>query len=189
MKKIILGSASPRRKELLAQMGFAFEIIIKTIDEDFPAELSPYHVAEHIAVNKAKAFGIEYTDNVVITADTVVIIQNQILGKPADRAEAIAMIGQLSGSRHEVVTGVCIKQSEDLIHFSDVSEVYFNELTAIEIEYYVDNFKPFDKAGAYGVQDWIGAVAIKKIEGSYTNIMGLPTQKLYEFLKPLNLRN
>ena len=180
---IILASKSPRRQWLLKEAGFDFSIETKDTDEDFPADMNVYEVPGYLARKKALAM-TEFLkgDTVLITADTVVIQKNQILGKPADAAEAKQMILQLSGARHEVVTGVCIKNQQKEVVFSDLTEVHFTTLSEEEIEWYIQKHQPFDKAGAYGAQEWIGMVAIEKLVGSYFNVMGLPVHKLYQEL-------
>lgn len=181
-KKVFLASKSPRRKELLLLMGIEHQILLKDVDESFPETLALRDVAEYIAKKKAKAFEI-LPESIIITADTVVILGAEILGKPANRTEALSMLKKLSGNMHLVVTGVTIKTANKEISFSDTTEVYFKEISDSEIEHYVDEFQPYDKAGSYGIQEWFGLVAIQKIVGSYTNVMGLPTEKLYENLK------
>jgi septum formation protein len=181
-RKIYLASKSPRRKELLQLMGIEHEILLKEVDESFPENLVLTEVAEYIAKKKANAFAIS-ENSIIITADTVVILDEEILGKPSNRNEAIKMLKKLNGKMHLVVTGVTIKSSENTVSFSDTTEVYFKTISDTEIEHYVDKYQPYDKAGSYGIQEWFGLVAIQKIVGSYTNVMGLPTEKLYENLK------
>jgi len=182
-KKIILASQSPRRKWLLEGMGFEFEVQIKDVDESFPDTLDSKDVAEYIARKKAKAFEDILThDNIVITADTVVIHDKTILGKPKSFAEAEEMLNKLSDNEHVVITGVCIMSKDKMIGFSDESTVKINKIRSSEMEYYIKNFSPLDKAGAYGIQEWFGHNKVASIVGSYTNIMGLPTAKLYEEL-------
>ena len=182
-KKIILGSQSPRRKQLLEEMGFDFEILIKDVDESFPSNIQTEKVAEYIAHKKAVAFEDDLTeDNLIITADTVVIHENEILGKPKSFAEAREMLSRLSNGHHKVVSGVCISSLEKMISFSDLSEVSISEITEKEMDYYIENYSPLDKAGAYGIQEWFGHAKVSQIKGSYTNIMGLPTAKLYNQL-------
>ncbi|MDA9554738.1 Maf family protein [Pelobium sp.] len=182
-KKIYLASKSPRRKELLQLMGLSYEILLKEVDESFPSDLDTKEVAAYIAQKKADAFELK-EDGIIITADTVVIIENEILGKPNDKADALNMLSKLNGKKHLVVTGVSIKTTQEIISFSDITEVYFKTLSQADLEFYIDNYQPYDKAGAYGIQEWIGLVAIEKIVGSYTNVMGLPTEKLFEHLRP-----
>lgn len=182
-RKIILASQSPRRKWLLEEMGYTFEIKIKDVDESFPDDLEVIKVAEYIANKKAEAFKDELTfENIIITADTVVIHNKMILGKPKSFAEARTMLGKLSNDIHTVVTGVCVVSQEKTVSFSDISEVHIAKITEQEMDYYIENFSPLDKAGAYGIQEWFGHNKVTKIVGSYTNIMGLPTAKLYEEL-------
>ena len=182
-KKIILASQSPRRKYLLEDMGFEFEVLVKDVDESFPSDIPIEQVAEYIANKKAAAFEEELTsENLIITADTVVIHENKILGKPKSFAEARTMIKGLSNGQHQVISGVCLSTHEKKISFSDLSEVFISEINETEMNYYIENYSPLDKAGAYGIQEWFGHAKVSKIVGSYTNIMGLPTAKLYEHL-------
>ena len=182
---IILASKSPRRQELLKGIGVPFSIITKDVDESFSANISPYDVAPYLSVKKAKAFEEnELPENyMVITADTVVVVDDEILGKPKDAEEARQMLRLISGKRHSVITGVSIRTKDKIKTFSAMSKVSFDTLGKEEIDYYVNNFKPFDKAGAYGIQEWIGYIGVSSVEGSYFNVMGLPTQKLYKMLK------
>ncbi|WP_353133257.1 Maf family nucleotide pyrophosphatase [Pseudopedobacter sp.] len=182
MPKIYLASKSPRRQELLKLMGLEYTLYIKDIDESYPESLRANEVAEYIAKKKANAFAVS-EEGVIVTADTVVVVDNEILGKPLDADDASAMLRKLSGRKHEVITGVCIVSKEHQVSFSEVTEVHFRTLQDTEIDYYIKNYKPFDKAGAYGIQEWIGVTAITGIVGSYTNVVGLPTEKLYEGLK------
>ncbi len=182
-KKIYLASKSPRRRELLQLMGLNHEVLLKEVDESFPSDLSLNLVAAYIAKKKSDAFESQ-SDGIIITADTVVVLNNEILGKPQDRADAISMLKKLNGNMHLVITGVSLKIEKETISFSDTTEVYFKKLSEAEIEFYVDQYDPYDKAGSYGIQEWIGLVAIEKIVGSYSNVMGLPTEKLYEKLRP-----
>jgi len=185
---IILASQSPRRREILKMLGVDFKVVVKDTDETFPPELQGGAIPEHIAVLKASAFDSDLQslpDNtIIIASDTIVYIDNKVIGKPKGREDAIKMLKTLSGRCHQVLTGVCIKTKDRQRSFFAESKVWFRELSDDEITYYVDNYKPFDKAGAYAVQEWIGAAAIAKIEGSYYNVMGLPSQMLYnELLK------
>ena len=183
-KKIILASQSPRRYELLKGLGLDFDVLssIET-DESFPDNMKTDEVPVYLAKKKAKTFE-KFIDakTILITADTIVSLNRKILNKPANKQEAENMLKQLSGNSHVVITGVCIKSLQNQKCFSSSTVVYFNDLTDHEINYYIDEFKPFDKAGGYGIQEWIGYIGIKKIEGSYYNVMGLPVQKLYEEL-------
>ena len=184
-KKIILASNSPRRKELLAGLDVQFEVrIIKGIDESYPAILPTTEIAEYIAQKKAAAYRETMADDeLVITADTIVVLGDEVLGKPKDAADARRMLHELSGKTHQVITGVVLTTKEQQKHFSVVSNVTFKELADSEIDYYVDTYKPMDKAGAYGIQEWIGYVGVTRLEGSYFNVMGLPVQRIYEALK------
>ena len=184
--KLILASASPRRQQLMKDAGFTFEVRLKNVEEKYPQELHLENVPEYLSKVKASAFREELkADEVLITADTVVCIHDRILGKPADRKEAISMLQELSGNRHLVVTGVSVTTRTKQLSFSSRTDVFFKHLSNEEIEFYVDTYKPFDKAGAYGIQEWIGYIGIERIEGSFYNVMGLPVQKLYETLRKL----
>jgi septum formation protein len=182
-RPLILASSSPRRQYLMKEAGFEFVIEKPDVDESFPPEMPVDQVARYLASKKAEYFRLRIRDEIVVTADTVVILFNKILNKPQDRKEAIEMLASLSGRTHLVMTGVCIVSKEKEESFDDTTEVTFQALTREEIEFYVDNYKPYDKAGAYGAQDWIGMVAIQKITGSYFNVMGLPIHKVYEHLR------
>ncbi len=183
--KIVLGSASPRRKELLAGLDVDFEVrVMEGINESYPKDLRPDLIPVFIAAKKAKAYKKTMPeDELLITADTIVWTYKEVLGKPADRDAAIAMLKQLSGNEHQVITGVCLTSKQKTLSFSVTSSVFFGELTDEEIEYYVDKYQPFDKAGAYGVQEWIGYVGVEAINGSFYNVMGLPVRRLYQELK------
>lgn len=179
---IILASGSPRRRELMAMLGINFTVKTKPTDEVYPDGTPAAQVSEYLARLKAGAFMDESLADgnlIVIAADTTVVIDNEILGKPADRADAIAMLQKLSGKRHTVYSGVCILKGGESHSFTAQTDVWFRELQQQEIEFYVDNYKPYDKAGAYAVQEWIGVAAISRMEGSYYNVVGLPTQMLY----------
>mgnify|MGYP001419753686 CR=1 FL=1 len=180
-KKIILASKSPRRQELLRGLGISFEIKTKEIDEDFPNTIDASNVASFLAQKKAEAFELSI-DEILITSDTAVLLTNRILNKPENTEEAIEMLKSLSGKTHKVYTGVCIKSIEKEVLFSDFTSVTYKPLSTDEIEYYIKHFKPFDKAGSYGIQEWIGFIGIEKIEGCYYNVMGLPLSKLYQEL-------
>lgn len=181
-RKIILASSSPRRQYLMKEAGFTFTVEKPAVDEAFPDTLPVEQVARYLAEKKAEVFRLRLRDEVVVTADTVVILGGRILNKPQDRAEAIAMLTALSGRTHRVMTGVCILSKEREEAFEDTTDVTFVTLTPAEIEFYVDHYKPYDKAGAYGAQDWIGMIAIEKINGSYFNVMGLPIHLVYQHL-------
>ena len=175
--RIVLGSGSPRRRELLSDLGYTFSIRTADIDETPPPGLEGRQIAEFLAKHKAEH--IETAPNeVLITSDTVVWHNGASLAKPANRNEAIEMITQLSGDTHQVITGVCLRHDEHLRVFSDVTEVKFKDLSRPDIEFYVDSYCPFDKAGAYGIQEWIGMIGIEYIRGSYFNVVGLPVEKL-----------
>ena len=182
---IVLASKSPRRQELLKGIGIDFSIITKDVDESYFSNMSVYDVAPYLSIKKAKAFEeTELPDNyMVITADTVVIVNDKILGKPKDADEAREMLTMISGKKHSVITGVTVRTNDKIKTFSVVSKVSFEHLDRDEVEYYVNTFKPYDKAGAYGIQEWIGYIGVNYVEGSYFNVMGLPTQKLYKMLK------
>jgi septum formation protein len=182
-RPLILASSSPRRQYLMKEAGFKFTIENPEVDESFPPDMPVDTVAKYLAAKKAEYFRPNIHNEIIVTADTVVILFNTIMNKPKDRKEACEMLSQLSGRTHLVMTGVCIVSKEKEESFDDTTEVTFQPLTKTEIEFYVDQYKPYDKAGAYGAQDWIGMVAIKKISGSYFNVMGLPIHKVYEHLK------
>ena len=182
MKNIILASQSPRRKELLGLLDLEFTVEVREVDEVFPDDLVVTEVAEYLAKLKASVYTDITDKQLIITADTVVVLDNHILGKPKDKVEATSMLQSLSNRSHQVITGVCIKSHDKTISFSNTTKVYFKELTASEIDYYIENYKPFDKAGSYGIQEWIGAIGITKIEGSYFNVVGLPIQELNTLL-------
>ena len=183
--RVILASNSPRRRELLGGLGIDFEVrTLSGIDESYPSSLKGEHIPMFISGKKAEAYKCTMADDeMIITADTIVYYNGKVLGKPKDRDEAILMLRELSGHAHEVITGVSIVTKERTVQFASTSKVYFAELTEEEITYYVDTFQPYDKAGAYGIQEWIGYVAVTCIEGSYFNVMGLPIQRLYTELK------
>lgn len=180
---IVLGSKSPRRQELLRGLGIEFEVRTRETDESYPATLAAHDVPEYIAGIKSMAFADLSAEDTLITADTVVIVDGKIFGKPHSREEAVEMLRALSGRNHQVVTGVCVRKGEKRISFSEETLVHFCPLTDEEIAYYVDNYRPYDKAGAYGVQEWIGYIAVDRMEGSYFNVMGLPIHKVYQALK------
>ncbi|MBO4603155.1 MAG: septum formation protein Maf [Salinivirgaceae bacterium] len=182
--KFVLASKSPRRQELLKGIVPEFDIMLRDTAESYPDTLQGAQIVEHLAKLKASAFEGELAENqLLITADTIVWIDNQVLGKPKNRTVAIEMLHQLSGRKHTVYTGVCLKTTQKERVFSAATDVYFRQLSDDEIAYYVDTYKPFDKAGSYGIQEWIGYVGIERIDGSYFNVMGLPVQRLYQELK------
>ena len=182
--RIILASKSPRRKELLSELGLSFEIEVMDTDESFPSDLPVSDIPLYIAEKKAIPFAGKIDDStLVITADTIVHINGEILGKPGDYAQAFDMLKQLSGQWHQVVTGVCLTTSSQKTSFVAQTNVKFKNLTNEEIDYYITNYKPYDKAGAYGIQEWIGKVGVESIDGSFYNVMGLPVCKLINELR------
>ena len=183
--KIILASNSPRRKELLAGLDLQFEVrVLQDIDESYPHDLPTLKIAEFISKKKADAYVETMADDeLVITADTVVILGDEVMGKPHDEADAKRMLGELSGRTHQVATGVTMSTKERQMSFSVVTDVTFKQLSADEIDYYVRTYHPMDKAGAYGIQEWIGYIGVTALKGSYFNVMGLPVQRIYEALK------
>ena len=182
--KLILASNSPRRKELLAGLGVPFEVrVLQDIDEHYPENLPVNEVARYIAKEKVDAYRrIVAADELIITADTVVIVGDEILGKPMDEADAVRMLRLLSGRTHQVTTGVCLLTAEKERCFDVTTDVTFKTLTDEEIHYYVNRYRPFDKAGAYGIQEWIGYIGVTGLNGSYYNVMGLPVQRIYQEL-------
>lgn len=180
---LVLASSSPRRQYLMSEAGFHFKIEKPDVDESWPPELPVQQVARYLAEKKAEYFRPAMKDEVIVAADTVVIVDDQIVNKPEDRDEAIRMLSMLSGRTHIVMTGVCIISREREESFDETTFVTFQPLTRDEIVHYVDHYKPYDKAGAYGAQDWIGMIAIQRIEGSYFNVMGLPIHLVYQHLK------
>lgn len=180
--RLILASKSPRRQELLRSLEVDFEIRTKDVDEDFPEDLDPNLVAEFLAIKKSEAFEALAENELILTSDTTVICNGKILNKAADYNEAFGMIEMLSGKSHEVITGVCLRTSDQRITFSETTRVTFATLTTAEIDHYIKKYQPFDKAGAYGIQEWIGMIGIEKIEGDFYNVMGLPLHRLYRAL-------
>lgn len=190
--KVTLASKSPRRHELLKGLGISFEIEVREVEEIFPSEILPEEVPVFLSELKASAFRTEEIEamQLIITADTIVLLDNKVLGKPKNRSEATAMLKQLSGRYHKVITGVSLKTSKGIHSFSASSDVLFKSLNNEEIEYYIDRCQPFDKAGSYGIQEWIGYIGIEEIKGSFYNVMGLPTQRLYtELINFLESKN
>lgn len=183
--KIFLASQSPRRKELMSLAQIDFDIIKIDVDEDFPDDLAIENVPEYLAEKKADALQFIKPDEIIITADTVVIIDNKIFGKPADKVDAIDMLTQIQDNIHTVITGVCIKTFDSKHIFSETTYVKFYPLTKDQITFYIDNFKPYDKAGSYAIQEWVGVVGIEKIEGCFYNVMGLPISKLIKEMNNL----
>ena len=180
---IVLGSNSPRRRELLNDMGLTFRVeAIKGIDESYPASLPVEEIPVYLARIKAEGHPLQ-PHELLITADTIVVLDEQVLGKPEGEADAHRMLRSLSGRAHRVISGVCVTTAERTESFSDTSIVHFAELTDEEIDYYIEHYRPLDKAGAYGIQEWIGNIGISGISGDFYNVMGLPTRKLYQLLK------
>ncbi len=182
MKKIYLASKSPRRQELLKLMNLDFTLLLQDADEIYPDTLKTGEIAEFIANKKLADLEIP-EDGIVLTADTIVVIDEEILGKPKDENEAFLMLKKLSGRMHQVITGVCLKSADKHISFSDITEVYFRKLRDEEIKAYILQYQPLDKAGSYGIQEWIGIAGITRINGSYTNVVGLPSEKVFAALQ------
>lgn len=186
MQKIILASQSPRRKQLLEWAEIPFDIVVKETDESYPVGLTIDDIAVHIARNKALAIKQSVDVSVpILAADTIVVLQGQLIGKPTDREDAVNILSSLSGKQHEVITGVVILHNEKEIAFAETTQVHFHELNLTQIEFYVDNYKPYDKAGAYAIQEWIGVVGIKNINGDFYNVMGLPVSRVVQALQSL----
>jgi septum formation protein len=184
--RLLLASGSLRRQQLLRELGFDFEIVLKDFDESYPEGLNGEEIAKYIAENKAIVFAGEVSANeIIITADTIVWCSGKVLGKPVDAHDAINMLREISGRTHEVITGVSLLTIDTIVTFSESTRVTFEKLSETEILYYVDKYAPYDKAGAYGIQEWIGLAACSHIEGSYFNVVGLPVQRLYEELKKI----
>jgi septum formation protein len=184
--KILLASGSPRRRELMEMLGIRFEVLVKPVDESWPSHLQGEQIAIYLSAKKAEAYSSELREgHLVITADTIVLLGDTVLNKAADSNEAIHMLRQLSGKSHQVITGVCLAMGENKDCFSVTTTVTFKTLPEDEIQYYVERFRPFDKAGAYGIQEWIGLTGIERIEGSYYNVVGLPVKELYERLRSM----
>lgn len=188
VNKIILASGSPRRKELLSGLGFEFEIRVPDVEENFPKGMAPESVPEYLAEKKAEKIASQIDNgDLVIAADTIVILEGKILGKPLDAEEAKKMLLDLSGKKHAVITGVALVQSGIMSAFSVKTDVWFRPLNEWMIDFYISRFQPFDKAGGYAVQEWIGMTGIEKIEGDYFNVVGLPLQALYQNLQAFNI--
>ena len=186
MRRIILASQSPRRKQLLQWAEVPFDVVLKATDESYAEDLIPPDVAIHIAKNKALAIKFSQGDEIpILTADTIVVLNNEIIGKPVDREDAIQILSKLAGKKHLVITGVCILFNKKEIVFADTTEVKFHDLSMEQIIFYVDNYKPYDKAGAYAIQEWIGVVGIKSINGDFYNVMGLPVSRVVKELHNL----
>lgn len=186
MQKIILASQSPRRKQLLEWAEVPFDIVVRETDESYPANLKIDEIAIHIARNKALAVTqITGLSVPVLAADTIVVLRHEIIGKPRDRADAVKILSALSGKEHQVVTGVVILHAAGEIAFAETTEVYFHNLSRAQIEFYVDQYKPYDKAGAYAIQEWIGVVGIQGVKGDFYNVMGLPVSRVIQALQNL----
>ena len=186
MQKIILASQSPRRKQLLEWAEVPFEVLVKETDESFPQGITADNIAIHIARNKALAVKASNDINIpILAADTIVVLQNEIIGKPKDREDAVAILSKLSGQLHRVITGVVILAGDKEIAFADTTEVVFHPLSKEQIGFYVDKYKPYDKAGAYAIQEWIGVVGIKSVNGDFYNVMGLPVSRVVAALKAI----
>lgn len=182
--EVILASKSPRRQQLLSDLGLKFSVQSMDIPEVFPEELGMTEVPVYLAELKAEAFRPQLKNNqLVITADTIVWLDGHVLNKPADFADGFRMLKNLAGKKHQVITGVCMLSNEKKVSFSASTDVWFKELSDEEIRFYVEHYRPYDKAGAYGIQEWIGYIGIYRIEGSFYNVMGLPVQSVYEHLK------
>ncbi|MDT0551673.1 Maf family nucleotide pyrophosphatase [Urechidicola vernalis] len=177
---IILASGSPRRQQFLQDLQLDFTIDVREIEEVFPNILKRTEITDFLAKLKSKPFTDLNDNDLLITSDTIVWLNNEAIGKPKDRNDAIKILNQLSGNMHEVITSICFKTTKSMKLINDVTKVYFKDLSKNEIEYYVDNFQPYDKAGSYGIQDWIGYIGVEKIEGSYFNVMGFPVHKFHQ---------
>lgn len=184
--KLFLASQSPRRKKLLSSLGFEFEVVKIDCEEIIPEHIKIENAAAYLAELKADAFRNLTADEVLLTADTVVAIDQKILGKPTDETDACNMLRSLSGRTHQVYTGITIKTADKIFTETDVADVTFNEITDEEIQYYIQNYKPFDKAGSYGIQEWLGMAKIKSLTGSFYTIMGLPTHLVYKILREIS---
>lgn len=186
MRDIILASQSPRRKQLLEWAEVDFDVIVANTDESFPQEMPPNEVAIYVAEEKAIAVQQKAKDKLIIAADTIVVLKNEIINKTVDREDAIRILNKLSGSHHQVITGVVLLRNEQKVAFSDTTDVEFHSLSQEQIEFYVDKYKPYDKAGAYAIQEWIGVVGIKCINGDFYNVMGLPVSRVVQALQVFN---
>jgi septum formation protein len=188
LKNIILASRSPRRKQLLEEANISFSVKTAHTDENFPEEMQPANIPAFISTNKAQAVwellsDAEKAESILLAADTIVIFENEIIGKPQDAAHALSILKKLSGKKHEVLTGVALHAAEQQLTFTERTEVHFRELEEKQMIYYIEEYKPFDKAGAYAIQEWIGLVGIRKINGDFYNVMGLPISRVVEVLK------
>jgi septum formation protein len=187
MKKIILASGSPRRKMLMEWAEFSFDVIVSDADESYDAQISPSEIAMSIAEKKIQAVldlnQVNLSHSIIVAADTIVVLEGEIIGKPVDREDALGILGRLSGKKHQVITAVCIQDDKQKKIFHDTTHVSFHALSEEQIIHYVDNYKPYDKAGAYAIQEWIGVIGIQSIEGDFYNVMGLPVSRLVHTLK------
>jgi septum formation protein len=184
--KIILASGSPRRQQFFKDLDLDFEIRLKEVDEVYPNHLQGKEITDYLAKLKSEAFTDDMQPNeIIVTSDTIVWLENKALGKPKDKDEAVQMLQSMAGKTHEVITSVCFKRMNKTDILNTVTKVTFNPISTEEIKYYIDHYQPFDKAGAYGIQEWIGLMAIHKIEGSYTNVVGLPTDLVFNYLSNL----
>lgn len=180
--KLLLGSKSPRRQQLIRDMGLSFSLVNIDCEETYDG-IEAEEVAEHLAIKKSMAYGLVGESEVLLTSDTTVVVDNQVLNKPVDRSDAIRMLERLSGRPHYVISGVCLRSRDNSVSFAVSTEVIFAELNRREIEHYIDTNQPFDKAGSYGIQEWIGMCKIESIKGCFYNVMGLPTNVLYDYIK------
>jgi septum formation protein len=187
MKKIILASGSPRRKMLMEWAEFSFDVIVSDADESYDPQISPSEIAMSIAEKKIQAVldlnQVNLSHSIIVAADTIVVLEGEIIGKPVDREDALGILGRLSGKKHQVITAVCIQDDKQKKIFYDTTHVSFHALSEEQIIHYVDNYKPYDKAGAYAIQEWIGVIGIQSIEGDFYNVMGLPVSRLVHTLK------
>ena len=184
MERIVLASQSARRKQLLEWAEIDFDVIVSHVDESFPPEMSVNEIPVYIARTKANAVKQELSHNrIILAADTIVVLNNEVIGKPVDRSDAVLILKKLSGQKHKVITGVVLMKGEKEISFADTTEVSFHELTDEQINFYVDKYQPYDKAGAYAIQEWIGVVGIKSISGDFYNVMGLPVSRVVNELQ------
>jgi septum formation protein len=183
MGRIVLASQSPRRKQLLEWAEVDFEVMVANTDESFPSGLSPAEVSIHVATEKARVIKNKVNDQLILAADTIVVLNNEVINKPVDRADAIQILSRLSGNHHQVITGVVLLKNEKTRAFADTTDVEFHSLTQSQIEFYVDKYQPYDKAGAYAIQEWIGVVGIKCINGDFYNVMGLPVSRVIRALE------
>ena len=183
--EVLLGSKSPRRKDLLQGAGINFTLINIDVKEDYPNSIALEDVAEFLACKKSEGYTQNLYNKILLTADTTVLLEGEIINKPKDLNDAIVMLKKMSGKMHTVFTGVCLRTEKEKISFTDKTNVYFKDLTTEQIKYYIENFNPLDKAGAYGIQDWIGYVGVSKIDGDFFNAMGLPINRVYEALQTL----